>query len=737
MLPIGLFAQSATYGEKYAVSIKISSFTNSSVSFTWTSDAIVSTSIYRKTITSSNWSRLKRNHTSQSYSDNSITTGTEYEYKFEVNTGTTPSLAYGYISFGVKVPQKTSRGNMLLVVDSRFESSIATEIDVLKEDLLSDGWNTLVTFVSKDTTVPYVKAVIDSINSANSLDGIYLIGHIPVPYSGLYYPDGHPDHKGAWPTDLYYASDANDWTDNLYNYTNSTRPVNSNLINDGKFDNTEIVGETFCAISRIDFYNLPKAENSELTTLKNYLTKASSYKHGEIETNNKGLIDDNLAAFSEGFSFNGHMNFGSLFGDSVDQSSFLSALTTETYKWGYACGYGSDSSLSGIGTATTLKNTDYQGIFSMVFGSYFGDWNTEDNFMRSLLADGKMLTTCWAGRPNWFFHHMGLNNPIATSAKMSVENSSNSSYLSTTSYDIYGNYSNGVHMQLLGDLSLRQNYSPTLGTFEATYNSSSSNINLSWDAPSNGSIEEYQIYKSQDSLSNYTLFAVLSGTDSTFTDTTIYGSGNYYYISYVTLDSTLSGSYYNSSLGSFVSLDTTGVASGASTVPVELFSFDVKENNGNGILNWSTAAEINSSHFELEKSINARDWIKFDHVQGAGNSNSIIEYQSIDYKLGNVKTYYRLRLLDFDGNYDYSGIRVIDKIKNRLVVYPNPSISNKLSLVGLSSKISTDKVRIIDSRGMEVPFILSGPNNEHVEIQHGTGVYYLEFKNEFVKFIIL
>ena len=58
----------------------------------------------------------------------------------------------------------------------------------------------------------------------------------------------------------------------------------------------------------------------------------------------------------------------------------------------------------------------------MVLGSYFADWNTEDNFMRSLLADGKMLNTCWVGRPHWFFHQMGLNTPISQSATYSITN---------------------------------------------------------------------------------------------------------------------------------------------------------------------------------------------------------------------------------------------------------------------------------------------------------------------------
>ena len=733
LLPLSVMAQTATVGKKYAVSIRISSFTSSSVSFSWTSDTVVSTSIYRKEISASRWTRLQRNYTSLTYTDNTISDATEYEYKFVVITGIAPYYAYGYIAFGVNVPQKNDRGNLLLVVDSRFQSSLAAEINILKRDLIGDGWNPITTYCSKDTSVNYIKSVIDGIHATNPLDGIYLIGHIPVPYSGLFYPDGHTDHKGAWPTDLYYASAASDWTDNIYNYTNSSRPVNSNNRYDGKFDNSEMVGETFCPISRVDFYDLPKAAANETTTLKNYLNKASSYKHGAMDVLDKGLVTDNLSTFSEGFSFNGHMNFSSLFGDSVAQAPLLSSLQTDTYKWSYACGYGSDSSLAGVGSVTTLKNTDYQGVFSMVFGSYFGDWNTEDNFMRSLLADGKMLTTCWAGRPNWFFHHMGLNNPIGTSAKMSIENSSSSSYLNTTSYDIYGYFSNGIHMQLLGDMSLRQNYKTSVDSFNTTFNSTTNAVDLTWNAPSGGQVTEYRIYKSSDSLSNFTLLASLTPSVTTYSDSAIASAGNYYYISYVTLDSTNSGSYYNTSVGTFASMDTTGLAN-SSSLPIELISFKVVKENSNAKLQWSTSSEINSSHFELEKSTDAINWITFNQETAAGNSNSILKYTGYDYTLGSVETYYRLKLVDFDGTWEYSGTRVVAESASTLSVFPNPSNTNKVNLTGLPSTITADGLKVIDTRGIEVPFTVS---QEQIEIWQGAGVYYLISNNERVKFVLL
>jgi hypothetical protein len=372
----------------------------------------------------------------------------------------------------------------------------------------------------------------------------------------------------------------------------------------------------------------------------------------------------------------------------------------------------------------------------MVFGSYFGDWNTEDNFMRSLLADGKMLTTCWAGRPNWFFHHMGLNNPIGTSSKMSVENSSNSWYLNTTPYDIYGYYSNGVHMQLLGDMSLRQNYKKAIGTFNTAYNTNTSSVDLTWAPPVGELVTEYKIYKSSDSLDNYTLLTTLLSTDSTFSDSLIASTGNYYYISYVTLDTTNSGSYYNRSTGTYGSSDTTGFAA-MSALPMELISFDVVNENGTAKLQWSTSSEINSSHFELEKSIDGLTWSVFDEVQAAGHSSAIINYGGFDYNLSTMKTYYRLRLVDFDGTWEYSDVRVIDQKINTLSIYPNPSNLNKINLKGWLEPIDIDQLRITDTRGVDVPFTLSTADPGQIGLEQKPGVYYLNYNNEHIKFILL
>jgi hypothetical protein len=55
----------------------------------------------------------------------------------------------------------------------------------------------------------------------------------------------------------------------------------------------------------------------------------------------------------------------------------------------------------------------------------------------------------------------------------------------------------------------------------------------------------------------------------------------------------------------------------------------------------------------------------------------------------------------------------------------------------LSRTITKEEIRIVDARGLEVPFSLSKTDHEQIEIWQGTGVYYLISNNEHIKFVIL
>ena len=121
------------------------------------------------------------------------------------------------------------------------------------------------------------------------------------------------------------------------------------------------------------------------------------------------------------------------------------------------------------------------------------------------------------------------------------------------------------------------------------------------------------------------------------------------------------------------------VAPDAVQLPVDLLGFTAEPlGNKNALLHWTTASEINNSHFDIERSYDGRTFEAIGKVAGNGNSQHQIEYSYTDAFVSKVQNtvYYRLKQVDFDGTYEYSDIRVVrfDAVGNdmQLVAYPNP-----------------------------------------------------------------
>jgi hypothetical protein len=93
--------------------------------------------------------------------------------------------------------------------------------------------------------------------------------------------------------------------------------------------------------------------------------------------------------------------------------------------------------------------------------------------------------------------------------------------------------------------------------------------------------------------------------------------------------------------------------------------------------------------------------------------------------------------VDFDGTWEYSDVRVIDQKINTLSIYPNPSNLNKINLKGWLEPIDIDQLRITDTRGVDVPFTLSTADPGQIGLEQKPGVYYLNYNNEHIKFILL
>jgi hypothetical protein len=97
----------------------------------------------------------------------------------------------------------------------------------------------------------------------------------------------------------------------------------------------------------------------------------------------------------------------------------------------------------------------------------------------------------------------------------------------------------------------------------------------------------------------------------------------------------------------------------ARTVPVRLISFSGRLNGSKVDLNWVTANELNTKHFEVERSADGINFIKIATVNAKGFSSTPTSYDLVDPTPNPGVNYYRLKIIDFDSRFEYSQIVII------------------------------------------------------------------------------
>jgi hypothetical protein len=106
-------------------------------------------------------------------------------------------------------------------------------------------------------------------------------------------------------------------------------------------------------------------------------------------------------------------------------------------------------------------------------------------------------------------------------------------------------------------------------------------------------------------------------------------------------------------------------------LPVKLSSFTARPQDSKVILNWTSETEVNTSHFEVERSSNGIDFNSIGRVPAGALAG---QYASVDQAPLYGMNYYRLRMVDVDGSFSYSGIIPIEMATGGNVkVYPNPA----------------------------------------------------------------
>lgn len=142
---------------------------------------------------------------------------------------------------------------------------------------------------------------------------------------------------------------------------------------------------------------------------------------------------------------------------------------------------------------------------------------------------------------------------------------------------------------------------------------------------------------------------------------------------------------------------TTVTSVGNKPLPVTLASFSVVKEGTASDLNWVTTEEVNSDYFEIQHSLDAKQWVVLGTVESHKDSKNRNQYNYKHQAPAPGLNYYRLRMVDRDLTYGYSSIRSVaieERAAPELVrIYPNPvNVGQQLNV----ETASTQRVRYIE-----------------------------------------
>ncbi len=493
--------------------------------------------LYKKGITDQSWGApiAEMDGTQSNFVDCDVVKGVKYEYRI-VKKGI-DFEGYGYLLSGIEIASNFESGNLLIIIDvpsfNNTSSILGQYINVLK----SEGWDVIVDTIRINNSVSEVKDMIVDRYESQNISSILLLGDVPVPHSGNFNIDGHGNHQGAWSADLFYGEIDGIWTDNLINNVTSSNERNHNIPGDGNWDQSSIPSDIEIPVGRIDFDELSIFIEDKYTLLRDYLTRNIEFRTGQMSVNRQALIEERFNR-AEAFGHGAIRSFSPIVGQSNVHFVDYDSAFVDTYLWTHGSGGGSYTSASGISTSSKFADNEFKGIFNIIFGSYFGDYDTKSNLMRSLLASGEALCTMWSGRPHWVLHPMGLGATIGECTVMSQNNIN-------TYHTGFG--ARLVHTNLLGD--------PTLKSFVITppqnlvVSEEQFGFLLEW-TPGDAKTNFYEVYRREVGDSKYERIGRVESTLNYFRDSCLTVDRIYeYQVRAEKLEITASGSFYHLSGG--------------------------------------------------------------------------------------------------------------------------------------------------------------------------------------------
>lgn len=544
-----------------------------------------------------------------SFTDDRVTLGKRYTYlihKEDVNN----VLGFGQITAGVRSKAHHFSGKCLLIIEDSVFKALPNEVNRLGQDLSNEGWAIETVFVSSSEDHSAIKDSIKKHHAADSnIKSVLLLGNIAVPYSGYMAPDGHDaistpnnDHQGAWACDLFYADLDGVWTDVNVDATNSPeRSINRNQPGDGKFDQNHLPSDADLEVGRIYLEKFGDFEADRMVLYKRHLDRNHAYRTSALKYRSHSIINDYFPGLSEGFAGFGYRSFPSIDGpESIEVGALLDHARDSSYLMSYGCGAGYYSKVGvklrnkqgqridsfSVGQTSDYFNYEIHSAFNILFGSYFGDWDSKNNVMRSTLAgQSPALASFWAGRPTWHINEFLHGAPLGTSTK----NSQNSDIDLFTYIENNGwTYERMVHPALMGDPTLRIRYSNALDSAWSSASTDSTRVKIQWKTDDK-KFDGYFVYRKDSASGIFRPINTVPITSDSLWDSLPYAGLNEYMVRGLSLHDGYTGSYELLSPGASTSISGIKKVFISSQTSFAQFNFSVYPNPATNRLHISTS----------------------------------------------------------------------------------------------------------------------------------------------------
>jgi hypothetical protein len=189
----------------------------------------------------------------------------------------------------------------------------------------------------------------------------------------------------------------------------------------------------------------------------------------------------------------------------------------------------------------------------------------------------------------------------------------------------------------------------------------------------------------------------------------------------------------------------TGTDSITGVIPVRIVSFTAQKQGRTVLLQWNSSYELNSHHFEIERSSNGIDFVSIGNIPSTGYSGSGQSYSLKDLHPFSTTNYYRLVQYDLDGRKTYFNTIVVSfkEISKyfELSIYPNPSGTKQVAYLQLSSKLDDSyNITILNASGQfinrqKITAIANSNGIYHLLLPSkiSSGVYFINVKSDILK----